>query len=103
VWPDYLNATDVVTVLLEGEGLESLRFQLAWSTDDTFTTVNSVEQANDLSDSPEVRFELRGAPGWQGLVRRFRLTWTGEPSPTSRIVAAWGKKGSVAVVARERS
>ena len=35
---------------------------------------------------------LRGAPEWRGLVRRFRLTWRGEPSRASRIVAAWGKK-----------
>jgi hypothetical protein len=94
VWPDYLLATDVDTVILDGEGLESLRFELAWSTDDTFTTAKSVEQASDRPDSPGVRFRLKGEPGWQGLVRRFRLTWRGEPSPTSRIVAAWGKKGT---------
>jgi hypothetical protein len=94
VWADYLKATDVDTVILEGEGLESLRFELSWSGDDTFTAASSVEQARDRPDSPGVRFTLKGAPGWQGLVRRFRLTWEGEPSGTSRIVAAWGKKGT---------
>jgi hypothetical protein len=100
VWNDYLQATDVDTVILEGEGLESLRFELAWSTDDTFNAENSVDQTL-LPGWSEVRFDLKGVGGWQGLVRRFRLTWSGEPSPSSRIVAAWGKKGTAAIAGSE--
>jgi hypothetical protein len=106
VWPDYLNASDVDTIILEGDGLETLRFELAWSQDDTFAPQNSVRQAIDPADSSAIRFTLKGVPGWQGLVRRFRLTWRGEPSHTSRIVAAWGKKGTDAEAAdstREKS
>jgi hypothetical protein len=51
-----------------------------------------VKQQVDASSDDEVRFALAGVPGWRGLVRRFRLTWTGEPAHTSRIVAAWGRR-----------
>jgi hypothetical protein len=91
VWPDYLIATDVDTVILEGEGLESLRFLLAWSTDDDFAPSRSVPQVASAATT-EIRFVLSEAPEWRGLVRRFRLTWSGDPPHGSRIVAAWGKK-----------
>jgi hypothetical protein len=91
VWPDYLIASDVDTVILEGEGLESLSFELAWSIDDDFAPSRSVPQvARD--GAGDVRFALSEAPEWRGLVRRFRLTWSGDPPRGSRIVAAWGKK-----------
>jgi hypothetical protein len=50
-----------------------------------------VPQASSSSASA-VRFELAGAPDWQGTIRRFRLTWRGQPSHASRIVSAWGRK-----------
>jgi hypothetical protein len=91
VWPDYLDARDLDTVIVEGDGLERLRFELWWSIDDTFSRDRSVAAVAD-GISSERRFELREAPAWSGLVRRFRLTWSGEPSSSSRVVAAWGRK-----------
>ena len=44
VWPDYLDAGDVDMIIVEGDALESLRFELAWSVDDDFTPARSVEQ-----------------------------------------------------------
>jgi hypothetical protein len=90
-WPDYLMASDIDTLIVEGEGLAPLRFALEWSTDDTFAPERSVQQ-HDSSKDGEVRFVLDGEPGWRGLIRRFRLTWTGDPPPGSRIVAAWGRR-----------
>ena len=94
VWPDYLDAGDVDMIVLEGDALDSLRFELAWSVNDDFTPARSIEQDDGAANPREVRFTLRGAPEWSGLVRRFRLTWRGEPSHASRIVAAWGKRHS---------
>jgi hypothetical protein len=94
VWPDYLDAGDVDVIIVEGAALESLRFELAWSMDDDFKAERSIEQDEGAANPREVRFTLRGAPEWKGLVRRFRLTWRGEPSHASRIVAAWGKRHS---------
>ncbi len=94
VWPDYLHAGDVDVIVVEGDALESLQFELAWSADDDFTPSRSVEQDAGSPDSREVRFTLRGAPEWRGLIRRFRLTWRDEPSRDSRIVAAWGRKST---------
>ena len=37
VWPDYLDAGDIDMIVVEGDALESLRFELAWSVDDDFT------------------------------------------------------------------
>jgi hypothetical protein len=96
VWADYLIATDVDTLLLEGEGLESLRFELSWSTDDDFAPSRTVSQAL-ATGATEIRFVLSKAPEWRGLVRRFRLTWSGDPPAGSRIVAAWGKKRTAVV------
>lgn len=94
VWPDYLDAADVDTIIVEGDALESLRFELSWSADDDFAPSRSVTPDGDAANSREVRFTLRGAPEWRGLIRRFRLTWRGQPSRSSRIVAAWGRKSA---------
>jgi len=88
-WPDYLAASDIDTVIVEGEGLDGLRFELEWSGDDTFDSGRSIEATAGAS---AVSFALGDAPEWRGTIRRFRLTWRGEPSPGSRIVAAWGRR-----------
>jgi len=90
-WPEYLMASEIDTLVVSGVGLAPLRFQLEWSTDDTFAPERSLMQVDPPKDG-EVRFVLAGAPEWRGLIRRFRLTWTGEPPRDSRIVAAWGRR-----------
>ena len=90
-WPEYLMATEIDTLVVSGVGLASLRFQLEWSSDDTFAPERSLQQVQPANDG-EVRFVLAGAPEWRGLIRRFRLTWTGEPPHDSRILAAWGRR-----------
>ena len=98
VWPDYLEASEIDALTVEGEGLEGLRFELAWSADDAFApgrSLDPVEPIDDGSRAREVRFELAAAPAWQGRIRRFRLTWSGAPSPGSRIFAAWATRGDV--------
>ena len=91
-WPDYLMATEIDTLVVSGVGLAPLRFELEWSIDDTFAPERSVKQQVDASSDREVRFVLAGTPEWRGLIRRFRLTWTGEPPHDSRILAAWGRR-----------
>jgi hypothetical protein len=101
VWPDYVAADEIDTVIVEGEGLDRLELALWWSADDTFTPRRSVAAAGVGSSgstpgstagagSRAVRFELAGSPEWKGRVRRFQLTWTGRPSPASRIFGARG-------------
>ena len=90
-WPEYVMANEIDTLVIQGVGLAPLRFQLEWSTDDTFAPERSLQQADPVKDG-EVRFELASAPAWRGLIRRFRLTWTGEPPHDSRILAAWGRR-----------
>lgn len=126
VWPDYLAASELDTLIVEGEGLDEIQFELWWSADDSFTPdrsigpVRSVEPVhpgqpvrpivpvrpdqparpiepvpfdlrNGEASAHAVRFELAGAPGWEGPIRRFRLTWGGTPSERTRIACAWGK------------
>ena len=94
VWPDYIAATEIDTLTVEGEDLAPLRFELSWSADDSFSPERSivpVEPAGPRSPTA-VRFELNGSPEWQGRVRRFRLTWTGTPSHATRVIGAWGTK-----------
>ena len=90
-WPEYLMANEIDTLVVQGVGLAPLRFQLEWSTDDTFAPERSLKQVDPPQDG-EVRFVLTGAPEWRGLIRRFRLTWTGDPPRDSRILAAWGRR-----------
>jgi hypothetical protein len=90
-WPEYVMASEIDTLIVKGIGLEPLRFRLEWSTDDTFAPERSVQQVETVKDG-EVRFVLAGAPEWRGLIRRFRLTWTGDAPHDSRILAAWGRR-----------
>jgi hypothetical protein len=90
-WPDYLDAGDLDAIVVEGEELAGLDFSLAWSIDDAFAPSSVVPQARS-SSATAVRFELAGAPDWRGTIRRFRLTWKGQPSHGSHVVAAWGTK-----------
>jgi hypothetical protein len=121
VWPDYLSASELDSLVVEGDGLEPLRFVLWWSDDDSFTPERSLASAaQDWSlaavarngalepaarDEPAaadyrlgdrgaevVRFDLSRAPEWQGRVRRFRLAWSGTPPPDGRILGAWAMK-----------
>jgi hypothetical protein len=95
VWPDYLAATEIDTLTVAGEGLDALHFELWWSTDDSFSSARSLRPAElpaDESGSRQVRFDLGRAPEWQGRIRRFRLTWSGHPTPASRVLGAWGTK-----------
>ena len=91
-WPDYLMATEIDTLVVSGVGLAPLRFELEWSIDDTFAPERSVKQQVDASSDREVRFALAGTPEWRGLIRRFRLTLTGQPPHDRRILAAWGRR-----------
>jgi hypothetical protein len=113
VWTDYLGTEEMDTLVVEGEGLDTLQLELSWWADHHDAdepivgmvpgsvrtgsvgsgSVGSGSGASDSSAggaSSEVRFELAGVPEWDGLVRRFQLTWSGTPSPSSRILAAWG-------------
>ena len=90
-WPDYLMATEIDSIVISGEGLAPLDFALEWSIDDSFAPERSVKQLETSSDR-EVRFVLAGLPEWRGLIRRFRLTWIGQPPTPSRIVAAWARR-----------
>jgi hypothetical protein len=98
VWADYLEAEEIDTLVVEGESLETIRFELWWAADDSFTPTRSaapVQSASATSSSRQVRFDLARAPEWQGRIRRFRLTWEGTPSPTTRVLSAWGTKRRV--------
>jgi hypothetical protein len=92
VWPDYLEADDVDTLTVEGEGLEGLRFELWWSRDGSFSPERSIAPAGEPADPRAVRFDMASAPQWSGSIRRFRLTWSGATSRSSRVLRAWGAK-----------
>jgi hypothetical protein len=95
VWADYLAAEEIDTLVVEGESLETIRFALWWAADDSFAPSRSMAAAEPVtseSGSRQIRFELAGAPQWRGRIRRFRLTWEGTPSPSTRVLAAWGTR-----------
>ena len=89
-WPGYVTAGEMDTLIVEGEDLDGLRFELAWSADDTFPPGRSARPVTDGASSRAIRFDLRAAPEWQGRVRRFRLTWSGAPSRAARVLGARG-------------
>ena len=95
-WADYLAAEEIDTLVVEGESLETIRFTLWWSVDDSFTPDRSLAAVQPVSRdaaSRHVRFDLATAPRWRGRIRRFQLTWEGTPSPAARVRSAWATKG----------
>ena len=96
VWPDYVTASEIDTLVVEGAGLEALQLALWWSDDDSFKPDRSLapSPSDRARGTPTqvVRFDLSASPEWRGRVRRFQLTWNGAPARDTRILGAWATK-----------
>ena len=85
-WPVDLKGTEIDRLVVEGEDLDRVRFELWWAApEEPFRSERSVRPLVSGTDSREVVFELAASPEWKGEVRRFRLAWSGTPSQASRV------------------
>ena len=85
-WPVDLTGTQVDRLVVVGEGLDRVRFELWWAApQEPFRSERSVAPVALGTHSREVVFELAASPEWKGEVRHLRLAWGGTPSEDSRV------------------
>ena len=85
-WPVDLTGTEIDRLVIEGNELDRVRFELWWAApEEPFRSERSVPQFSTSTDSAEVIFELAASSEWKGELRRFRLAWSGTPSEDSRV------------------
>ena len=85
-WPVDLKWTEIDRLVVEGEELDRVLFELWWAApEEPFRSERSVPQFSSSTNAAEVIFELAASPEWNGEMRRFRLVWSGTPSRDSRV------------------
>lgn len=85
-WPVDLTGSEIDRLVVEGEELDRVRFELRWAaSEEPFRSERSAAPLASTRNSSEVVFELAASPEWRGEVRRLRLAWSGTPSQNSRV------------------
>ncbi len=84
-WPVDLEASVIDGLIVDGERLDEVELRLHWTTGGSFTAERWATPEGAVSGPRNVFFNLRSEPEWQGQIRRLRLAWISEESPSSRL------------------
>lgn len=84
-WPVDLEASAIDGLIVDGERLDEIELRLHWTAGDSFTAERWATPEGAVSGPRNVFFDLRSEPEWQGQIRRLRLAWISEESPSSRL------------------
>jgi hypothetical protein len=91
-WPVNHPASEIDTLVVEGEALDSVRFRFWWAAvDEDLDPARFADPVAERSSSEEVVFDL-ARPDWHGDMRQLRLTWVGTPTPSTRVTGARAQK-----------
>ena len=91
-WPVYMASHEIGELIVAGEGLGTVEWRFWWGLDEVFVEERSLGATS--SAGHEVRFDLAASPAWARETEhllRLRLTWSGTPSSTSRVLTARGE------------
>ncbi len=91
-WPVYLEAGQIDSLVLTGDGLGEVSWRFWWSDDELFDTDRSLVGQEAVGEG--VRLLLSANPAWRstdGPLYRLRLSWKSEPPAEARLLTARGE------------